>query len=339
MSKITPVKDFAGFSINTDYKPAESFEKLPKKREYNDPLMKWPVRGMAFTNDIGAAIMDIAPKAGMMFWVPALMYFGADIYDKYRNDKASYDPSAKRGMKQAAFQAFASILFPIAAVHLGQKTFSIASKMGKTGLSLQTREEIIDHHAEYMRNYKLRNQTPDVYKQRYAESLDNYIDETMRQRQTKNPIKIVLNAIFGSKHRDNMANPVQRAKIHEFMNERIDQVFETRRQLIAGEMPQNISQKMFDKFQDLKVQYKADPSHLHDFAEKAAKDTVKAIEKNKIFKLKLIKTIGGFVALAALIQPIDKFVEHIIIEKFIDPGLKKFDNNQVKQFKERNLKS
>ena len=83
MSGITPVKDFAGFSVNTQITDHQ-FEKLPKKKEYNDPLMQWPVRGMAFTNDIGAAIMDIAPKAGTAFWVPALMYFGADIYDKYK---------------------------------------------------------------------------------------------------------------------------------------------------------------------------------------------------------------------------------------------------------------
>lgn len=338
MSGITPVKDFAGFSLNTQISD-QQFEKLPKKKEYNDPLMKWPVRGMAFTNDIGAAIMDIAPKAGMMFWVPALMYFGADIYDKYRNDKDSYDPSAKRGMKQAAFQAFASILFPIAAVHLGQKTASIIGKMGKTGLSLQTREEIIDHHAEYMSNYKLRHQTPDVYKKQYAEALDNYIDETMRQRKTKNPLKIIINAIFGSKHRDNISSEHQRSKIHEFITERIDQVFETRQQLIDGKRPAGISEKMFEKFQTLKAEYKKTPAHAHDFREKAAKDVVKAIEKNKIFKIKLIKTIGGFIALGALIQPIDKFVEHIIIEKFVDPSLKRFDGGQVKQFKQKNLKA
>ncbi|MBE7708988.1 MAG: hypothetical protein E7Z93_00920 [Cyanobacteria bacterium SIG32] len=338
MSGITPIKDFAGFSLNTQMTD-QQFEKLPKKKEYNDPLMKWPVRGMAFTNDIGAAIMDIAPKAGMMFWVPALMYFGADIYDKYRNDKDSYDPSAKRGMKQAAFQAFASILFPIAAVHLGQKTASIAGKMGKTGLSLQTREEIIEHHAEYMSNYKLRHQAPDVYKKQYAEALDNYIDETMRQRQTKNPFKIVMNAIFGGKHRDNLSSANQRPKIHEFITERIDKMFETRQQLIDGKKPTGISEKMFEKFQTLKAEYKKTPAHAHDYTEKAAKDIVKAIEKNKIFKIKFAKTIGGFVALGALIQPIDKFVEHVIIEKFVDPSLKHFDGEQIKQFKQRNLKT
>ena len=59
-----------------------------KKRKYSDPLMLWPLRGLAFTLDIGAAIMDIAPTAGQALWIPALMYFGADIYDKYRNNKA-----------------------------------------------------------------------------------------------------------------------------------------------------------------------------------------------------------------------------------------------------------
>lgn len=107
MIKLTP---FLGTQSNaTSAQPAKiaaktgeknpEFEKKHPKREYSDPLMQWPIRGLAFTNDIGAAISDIAPKAGMMMWIPALMYFGADIYDKYRNDKESYDPNSKRGFK------------------------------------------------------------------------------------------------------------------------------------------------------------------------------------------------------------------------------------------------
>jgi len=338
LSGIAPVKDFAGFSLNTTYTHVETFEKLPKKKEYKDPLMQWPVRGMAFTNDIGAAIMDIAPKAGTLFWVPALMYFGADIYDKYRNDKESYDPSARRGLKQAMFQTFASILFPIVAVHLGQKAFSIGAKMDKTGLSLQTREEIIQHHSEYMSNRKLRNHELSTYKEQYNLALDNYIDETMRTHKNQSPIKTFINTIFGSRHRDVLGKS-QRPKIHEYISKHINDVFETRQQLIDGKQPKSISKKMFDQFNSLKSEYKKDPLHLHDYKEKAAKDTIKAIENSKVYRLKLVKTVGGFIALGALIQPIDKFVEHVIIEKFVDPSLKRFEaNGQVNSFKQKNLK-
>ena len=63
--------------------PIES--KKYKKQEYIDPLANWPLRGLGYTNDIGIAISEIAPTVSRLFWVPALMYFGADIYDKYKN--------------------------------------------------------------------------------------------------------------------------------------------------------------------------------------------------------------------------------------------------------------
>ena len=112
------------------------------KKQYNDPLNQWPVRGLAYSNEIGAAISEIAPKAGLLLWIPALLYFGADIYDKYKNDKNSYDPSAKRGTKQAIFQLLASVILPTAAVKVGQKTASVMGLMGKDKLSLQTQEEL-----------------------------------------------------------------------------------------------------------------------------------------------------------------------------------------------------
>ena len=69
--------------------PAVAFDKNAKiqktKAEYKDPLMKWPLRGCAYSNEVGAAISSLAPKLGAALWVPALMYFGADIYDKYKN--------------------------------------------------------------------------------------------------------------------------------------------------------------------------------------------------------------------------------------------------------------
>ncbi len=36
---------------------------------------------------------------------------------------------------------------------------------------------------------------------------------------------------------------------------------------------------------------------------------------------KMLKTIGGFVALGIAIKPIDKFVENVIIKKVVQPNL------------------
>lgn len=332
MTSIAPIKGFAG--TTTEQSKPQTFEKQQKKKEFRDPLLQWPVRGLAFTNDIGAAIMDIVPKAGTAFWVPALMYFGADIYDKYKNDKASYDPDAKRGLKQALFQTFASIIFPIAAVHAGQKTASIAARFGKEKLSLQTQNEIVEHHLKFMSHKKLSEYTPDMYKVQYGKALDNYMEEISRSRKTKNPLKMLMNFVFGHKHPENLDGK-RKNKIHEYINARIDDMYKNRELLLENKKPENISEKMFKKLQDLKEIYKKDPVNVADYNTKAVKDILKNIESNKIFKIKLLKTLGGFISLGLLIQPIDKFVEHVIIEKFVEPGLNMFNSKEINDFKEK----
>ena len=95
-----------------------------KEKKYVDPLANWPMRGLGYTNDIGVAISEIAPTASRLFWVPSLMYFGADVYDKYKNKGNKYDPNGPRAFSQAVFQAFASIILPATFGHIGQSAFS-----------------------------------------------------------------------------------------------------------------------------------------------------------------------------------------------------------------------
>ena len=70
-------------------KQKEAVKKETKQQQYNDPLMSWPIRGLAYSNELGAAISEVAPKLGTLLWFPAMLYFGADIYDKYKNEKTS----------------------------------------------------------------------------------------------------------------------------------------------------------------------------------------------------------------------------------------------------------
>lgn len=332
---ITPINSYGSKAFAGDV--TQPSEKCATKSKYTDPLSKWPVRGMAFSNDVGTAIIDISPKLGTALWIPALMYFGADIYDKYRNDKDSYNPSARRGLKQAAFQTLASILFPIVAVHAGQKTFSLAARAGKDGISLQTKEEIIRHHLDYMSHRRFKDFTPQEYKEQYGKALDNYLDETIRADRAKSPFKKVMNLIFGGKHSQELSK-ARRLKVHEYINNRIDNMFEYRQELLENKKPDRVSPKLFTEFQALKSKYKADPNHVNDFADKAAKDTLKALENNKILKIKMIKTLGGFVSLGLFIKPIDKFVKNVIIDKYVSPSLDKFDKAQLEHFKEKMAK-
>lgn len=345
MTGIAPIKNFAGFSLNNSAnnqnfiqskEQSQLQESSEKTNIYSDPLHKWPLRGMAFTNDIGAAIMDIAPKAGVILWIPALMYFGADIYDKYKNDETSYDPSARRGFKQAMFQTFASIIFPIVAVHTGQKIFSMGAKLGKYKISLQAQEEIMEHQKKYISHVKIRDVDMNTYKEEYQKALNNYLDESARQRKNQSVIKQISNFIFGTKHSEEFKN---RDPINNFINNRIEKLFKMREELIKGYKPLEMPTKMYAEFLDMKDSYKNIKEHADDFVEKATKDILKRFEDSNIFRVKLLKSLGGFILLGALIKPIDKFVEQVIINKFVDPSLKHFDNGQIKEFKQKIINS
>ena len=43
-----------------------------------------------YSSEIGATVNEIAPKLTFALWVPSFMYLGADIYDKYKNDKNEF---------------------------------------------------------------------------------------------------------------------------------------------------------------------------------------------------------------------------------------------------------
>ena len=85
---------------------------LHSAKKKDDPLSRYPLRLCAYSNEIGAAISPISPALGNALWAPALLYLGADIYDKYKNEDKTYNPSAKRSLRQAIFQGLASVILP-----------------------------------------------------------------------------------------------------------------------------------------------------------------------------------------------------------------------------------
>ncbi len=340
------VQNFTALDSVSNKSQDTSFEKSGKKKNpYNDPLMKWPIRGLAFTNDIGAAVMDIAPKMGTILWYPAMMYFGADIYDKYRNNKETYDPNAKRGFEQAIFQALASVVFPIVAVHTGQKTASVLARQSDTKLSLQTQEESTKFLSEFMSRRKLAKYDGkiDKFKEEFKVSLDNYIDQTTRHHQNTNFVKKFFDLVFGGRHPEEMGKEGagRRALIHQYTNKKIDDLFEIRAALLNDEnkKPAKLTEKLFKEFKDLKAKYLKDSEFKANAKDLAIKDILHKVEMADIFKTKMKKTIGGFVMLGLLIKPIDLFVEKIIMKKYVEPGLEHLTNVQIKNFKQKNMSS
>lgn len=113
----------------------------------NDPLAKYPLRGFGYANEIGAAVSAMpgwGKAAETALWIPALMYLGADIYDKYsRGKEGDYsDKSVTKAVEQATFQALASVILPTAAVKMGQNLAAYATKYDGSKLTANTQEEL-----------------------------------------------------------------------------------------------------------------------------------------------------------------------------------------------------
>lgn len=98
-----------------------------------DPLLNYPVRALAYTNEVGAALAD--KTLLYLSYIPALLYFGADIYDKYKSgENGTYQkPSLSKGIKQAVFQGLASVALPTGAIMAIEMLAEKACKMVKLG--------------------------------------------------------------------------------------------------------------------------------------------------------------------------------------------------------------
>ncbi|MBS4761057.1 MAG: hypothetical protein KHX03_10210 [Clostridium sp.] len=135
--KLTPIKQ------KTQQEELQEIIQAP-----DDPLAKYPLRAFGYSNEVGAAVSAM-PGWGRIaetaLWVPALMYLGADIYDKYKRGRdGNYSKeSATKGMEQAVFQALASVILPTAAVKMGQGVAGQFAKFDGSNLNATVKEELL----------------------------------------------------------------------------------------------------------------------------------------------------------------------------------------------------
>ena len=306
-------------------KKTQSF-KSTENQGYRDPLKEWPLKGLAYTNELGAVLSGVSPKLGTALWAPALMYFGADIYDKYKNDEDSYKPSAKRGVKEAIFQAAASVVLPTAAVHAGQKTISLLNGVTPTGLTTQAKQEVIEHSLEYMQSKSLHKFADNVssYKEGFKNSILTMARDSRGEFKTLSPAKKVIAILTPFKKMDSIAFAREK-KLTAYAEKQADTIFSMRDSLMKNEKPKQLSNKLFKKFQQVQYEYKR--IYPEDkYLGKAAKSIIKEHHNNQILNNKTIKTVGGFIGLLLLMKPIDDFVEHIVIKKTVEPGLDYLSN-------------
>ena len=106
---------------------------------------------------------------------------------------------------------------------------------------------------------------------------------------------------------------------------------------MENKKPAEFSEKMWKQFNKLKIKFAKDPDYADTYIRDAAEQVIKKFQKSKITNAKVLKTIGGFVALGLAIKPIDTFVEKVIMKKYVEPNLKILDNSQVKEYKEKVL--
>lgn len=286
INSITMAKGFTGQEQNVNFDAS----KKKKEKKYVDPLANWPMRGLGYTNDIGVAINEIAPTAARLFWVPALMYFGADVYDKYKNKGNQYDPNAQRAFSQAVFQAFASIILPTVFGHAGQSVFSQLDKYRGEKISTNAKEQtyrFIKNHAAEHEIFK--NSDNDVVFDKFSKNFDIYFEKQKKHYEQKNIFAKMYDKILGNCKHGAIANS-NAERLKDFAKREFKNVLEN----------------------------SSDTALLN-----------KNLDK-KIFKLKSWKSLGSFVALLLTVKPIDTFTENIIIKKCVEPQMQRFSHSDFK---------
>lgn len=286
---------------------ADTRTKDLKTGEYKDPLMQWPLRGAAFTNEVGEALRPVIGGYATLSWAPALLYIGADVYDKYKNDQTEYSPDSRRCLKQAIFQGMASVFLPLIAVKAGQNSLAQAGKLTEDKISINSKEHIARIAEQFVANGKMHvfdGKDEECVKE-FSDIVTNTLDFKNQKTSLKNVFKIFR---FDKKE-----------KVKEYSEKTIKDLIDLRKNLLnpTDEFKNN---KWFKAYEaDLKA---GQTSNV------AVKSVLTKFQQNKMFKGKFIKTLGGFVALGLAIKPIDHFVEEVLIGKYVGPEIDKIHRNK-----------
>ena len=105
--------------------------------------------------------------------------------------------------------------------------------------------------------------------------------------------------------------------IQKYIASTIDNIMDTREALIQGTKPKNVSDKLYKAFE------KEAKNGTLEQKKSAAYTVIRKIQGKKLFKNNALKSLGGLVALGIMMKPIDNFVEHVLIKKYIGPTIDK----------------
>lgn len=207
----------------------------------DDPLAKYPLRAFGYSNEVGAAVsaMPVWGKAAEVgLWVPALMYLGADIYDKYRRGKEGdyTKASATAAVEQAVFQALASVILPTAAVKMGQSVAGQLTKFDKSGLDAKAKEELLDKllddyakakfaKGDRIDNGVLKTGKQAVWERVYDHSFLHELDNTKAKLGKEGIFKKIWKIFAHSSDKESSAK-VERSKVENYLKSKVNDIFD-----------------------------------------------------------------------------------------------------------------
>ena len=306
--------------ITKSFQGTENYNKQTKQAK-EDIYMKWPLRGLAYSNELGEIIRPMSGVAANLLWVPAIGYIAADIGDKYKhNQYGEHEPSKKRAGKQLSFQMLASVILPTAAVKVGQKLTNIISSKGKTKLSINDREKYTRMITQSMNKGShekfVDNTTGLVNREKYTQHIMENIAEMDKHKTTKNKMFSPFAKIIDFVKKPFEAKP-KTENIQKYIASTIDNIMDTREAFIQGTKPKNVSDKLYKAFE------KEAKNGTLEQKKSAAYTVIRKIQGKKLFKNNALKSLGGLVALGIMMKPIDNFVEHVLIKKYIGPTIDK----------------
>ena len=318
------IKSLSTININN------TFTSKKQDKKFEDPLHKFPLNILPYSNSAGVLVGYMSPKLGGLLWAPALMYYGADIYDKYKNDKDNvYNPSAKRAFKQVVFQAGTNLAFPVIATAIGSRIISAISMLGKDKLSLGTKEYLLRHHLTYTKhsdNVFIYSDFKDEYKQTYNQILTKHLDNKFNIT-TKNPY---TNLKYKILKLDKKSYTKSRSNMIKFINKIIDEMFEDYKLLEQNKKPNSLSKREFKNFQNLKKEYaKAYVGNPESYVY-AIYDTLKDIQFKKLYRIKIAKMLGGLTLILAFTKPVENLVKKYFVNKVDNIDLNKFQKLYLK---------
>ena len=311
-------------SINVNSKPTN----------YKDPLNKNGFVLMSYSNELGVAISEIAPKLGTALWAPTFMYLGADIYDKYKNDKDNYDPSAKRAFKRAVYQGITSLVALPLVIYAGQCAIPPLGRFGRSGISSNTKDVVYKHLKEVI------VQAQDSAFENYSEFKDlvlntllNKYNSRKREKNTLNIFKRIFNTYF-TKRYDILEYDC--TKMLNFAEQNAKETFDIITALKNNNIDK-IPKKILNKYKEL-IPHVKEMYKNGDYSYQATRGAITKHLKSKIFKNKLLKTVGGITALIIFAKPVNDTVEKYIMKKYVNHGIdnlsnKVANNNYIKSNK------